>query len=347
MSEQNTGKAERIVLPDLLKGIAVVLMIQVHLTELFAVETWFNSMAGQISLFLGGPPAAPVFMVVMGYFIARGNKNLTQNIKQGLKLILWGLLLNLGMNAHLLFEIATGQMQLNPWTYVFGVDILMLAGLSVLVIALFRWVFSDLIIPWILLMLIIGFLNPYIPPYSGDSLWIPYLQAYFYGYHHWSYFPLFPWAAYPIAGYVFYLLEKKYQIQKMSERWMLFIAMGLLSILVITFNFGFSRSILLSVYYHHDIIFLFWTLAFVVFFTLAIRMFLVENKNLFLNNWLQWIGKNVTSFYVFQWLLIGNIATAIYRSQYFVQLLFWFIFITAASSLMVWLWNKVKSKIRR
>jgi len=57
---------------DIAKGIAVVLMIQVHLTELFAIPEWYEGVAGKLSLFLGGPPAAPVFMFLMGFFCLSG-----------------------------------------------------------------------------------------------------------------------------------------------------------------------------------------------------------------------------------------------------------------------------------
>ncbi|MEI7897648.1 MAG: heparan-alpha-glucosaminide N-acetyltransferase domain-containing protein [bacterium] len=54
---------------DLLKGIAVLFMIQVHIMEQFASPDTCNSLIGKISMFLGGPPCAPVFLAVMGYFL--------------------------------------------------------------------------------------------------------------------------------------------------------------------------------------------------------------------------------------------------------------------------------------
>ncbi|MDV7391850.1 heparan-alpha-glucosaminide N-acetyltransferase domain-containing protein, partial [Arthrospira platensis SPKY1] len=101
-------KGSRLTLPDVLKGLAVLLMIQVHLTELFAVPFWLNSKAGQWSLFLGGAPAAPLFMAVMGYFLAKKQPTIMQAMKRGLRLISWGLMLNVGLNMHLLIKIAAG-----------------------------------------------------------------------------------------------------------------------------------------------------------------------------------------------------------------------------------------------
>ncbi len=45
---------ERKPLPDVLKGIAVILMIQVHIMELLMLPAVYNSSFGYISLFLGG-----------------------------------------------------------------------------------------------------------------------------------------------------------------------------------------------------------------------------------------------------------------------------------------------------
>jgi len=38
---------------------------------------------------------------------------------------------------------------------------------------------------------------------------------------------------------------------------------------------------------------------------------------------LRWLGKNITVFYVIQWLIIGNIATAIYQTQELSRYWFW------------------------
>ncbi|PJB59375.1 MAG: hypothetical protein CO098_03725, partial [Bacteroidetes bacterium CG_4_9_14_3_um_filter_41_19] len=97
----------RVRTPDLLKGMAVILMIQVHLIELFATQEIYDSFFGQLLLFLGGPPAAPVFMAVMGYFLAFSKRGLLFDVKRGFKLIIWGFALNIGLNLNLFFHIYT------------------------------------------------------------------------------------------------------------------------------------------------------------------------------------------------------------------------------------------------
>ncbi len=123
---------------DLLKGTAVVLMIQVHLMELFAQPGVLAGWAGRISLFLGGPPVAPVFLLVMGYFVATSRRSAGRLVWRGIKLIVLGALLNFGLNAHLLVKIRLGAIPLDPWPYILGVDILFLAGASTVMLAMLR-----------------------------------------------------------------------------------------------------------------------------------------------------------------------------------------------------------------
>ena len=78
---------------------------------------------------------APIFMAVMGYFIAFSKKGLFLSVLRGIKLIVWGFALNIGLNLNLFYHIYNGTFQISPLEYLFGVDILFLAGLSVIFIA--------------------------------------------------------------------------------------------------------------------------------------------------------------------------------------------------------------------
>lgn len=130
---------------DLLKGIAVLLMIQVHIMEQFADPGLYNSTLGKISLFLGGPACAPVFMAVMGYFLASSHKSMKGFMVRGLMLFAGGIMLNTGRSANLLIQVFQGESELNPWHFIFGADILTLAGLSILVIGLLRLLLKPII----------------------------------------------------------------------------------------------------------------------------------------------------------------------------------------------------------
>jgi uncharacterized membrane protein YhdT len=60
----------------------------------------------------------------------------------------------------------------------------------------------------------------------------------------------------------------------------------------------------------------------------------------------KWIGKEVTILYVIQWLIIGNIATSIFRTQDLFQITTWFLAITLATILVGLLIVKIR-KIAR
>jgi hypothetical protein len=331
---------QRLEIPDLIKGVAVMLMVQVHLTELLAIPDFYTSLAGKISLFMGGPPAAPAFMAVMGFFLARKGQPLSLQIKRGLFLLLLGFALNIGMNLHLLIKIASGTYQLDPWRYVFGVDILFLAGLSIMAVALLRPLFKKQWALWLLLIPVVALANRWLPVYGAEVQWLRYLQAYFWGYFSWSYFPFFPWFSYVVMGYAFYLLYDKFA-HFITFNIRLVIAMIMVVLVGATFAFGFRVATLLEVYYHHSALFVAWTAAFLLLFTMGLAALKkLAGKNAAIN-FLCWAGKNVTAFYVVQWLLIGNIATALYRTQAGWTLPLWFIGVVGASSLLIFAYRKI------
>lgn len=96
---------KRFTLPDLLKGFAVFLIVPVHIMETFIDYPGRDGLLGKSLLLLGGPIAVPVFMMVMGYFVARSKRSSMQNIYRGIKIFILGFLLNIGLNYNLLLKI--------------------------------------------------------------------------------------------------------------------------------------------------------------------------------------------------------------------------------------------------
>lgn len=321
-----------------------MLMIQVHIMELFADPLIYSSWIGKVSLFLGGPPAAPVFMAVMGFFVARSQKLTFQHILRGLKLIGLGFLLNLGLNMHVLIRILSGDMQLNPWNFIFGVDILFVAGLGIIMIALLKPFLKERVIAWLALALLVAAANPWLPVYSGQAGWLKYLQAYFWGYYSWSYFPVFPWMGYVLLGFSFSLLNNKYRLTEFSGNTRLYAMVVLFIVLAFTFTYGLRISGILEIYYHHNLMYFIWASAFLLFW-IMLWDFLVQKFDSAFFSYLKWLGKNVTASYVFQWLLIGNIATAIYKTQALWTLPLWFAGVLAFSSVMTLTYIKIQSNI--
>lgn len=326
---------------DLLKGIAVLLMVQVHLIELFAQQQIFDSYVGSVLLFLGGPPAAPVFMAVMGYFIAFGNSTVSKSILRGLKLIGGGLLLNFGLNFHLFIKIYNNTIVTSPWPYLFGVDILFLAGLSIIILSVFQILFKKKPIPYIIVIVFIFLIGQFVS-YPESLGPISYFTALIYSDSWWSYFPVIPWLAYPLTGYVFYLILPSISsfFKNQTYNILVFTISGI--ILIASIGYGVSVAANLHVYYHHDFIYYLFTLNFMIFWTVLFN-FITSFPTNYITNSFEWMGKNVTIFYVIQWLIIGNIATALYKTQNGVELLFWFIGIVISTSLIIFIYLKVKN----
>jgi uncharacterized membrane protein len=326
--------------PDLMKGLAVVTMVQVHIMELFARQEILAGTLGKISLFLGGPFAAPVFMAVMGYFIGCSSKRSGEKMKRGILLILLGLVLNIGLNFHLLIKIFNGTFDLNPLEYIFGADILFLAGFSVIFIALLERMSRKRFFPVIILAIIIPLLSQYLPDLPPN---FKYFQAFFYGNASWSYFPVFPWLAYPLVGYGW----KRFEVEvPFAWAWInkkIVLVMTIAGILIIGSSIpAFNIITDLPFYYHHHIFLFVWMTGFlIIWFWLVYKIDYYAGNTLLLK-YIKWLGENVTVVYVIQWLIIGNIATAIYRTQPSLSLLLWFGAILAGTSTISYFYSRLK-----
>ncbi len=307
---------ERSITADVLKGLAVLFMIQVHIMEVFADPSIYGSMIGRISLFLGGPPAAPVFMTVMGYFLSRTNKDFKTMLLRGAKLLLGGIALNIALNSNLLYKIATGQSNVNPLDFIFGIDILVLAGVTTIIMALLKKLLDvNFVIPMIL-ALVIFYLTPIINSTINDTSGsIRYFVSVFGGDSSWSYFPLFPWAAYPLLGYGVSLFMKSEMAGVFEKKALIF---PLLVVWVVwvgyTIEFGVATAATLKSYYHHGLEYGLWAAGFTGGFALLIDQLVNYSKENEFFNYLSMIGRNVTVAYVIQWVIIGNIGSAVYRT---------------------------------
>lgn len=89
----------------------------------------------------------------------------------------------------------------------------------------------------------------------------------------------------------------------------------------------------LPAYHHHGPLFFLWTAAFLGLWT---------------SGWprgpacLAWIGRRITAFYVAQWLLVGNLATALYRTQGPWECAGWFVVLTLGAAALAWGWDSCR-----
>lgn len=330
---------------DTLKGLAVLFMIQVHIIEQFASIATNNSMYGQISYFLGGPFCAPVFIAVMGYFLAGSKQSFLYFLKRGIVLFLFGILLNTGRSINLFISIFQGKYDLDPLFFIFGADILTLAGLSIILIAFLRLISLNnlyLYIPVLILFAALGgFVNINIESQN-------YFSGFIIGNYEQSYFPLFPWFSYVLSGYIFKIIYNKYKGFFTPFTYIHWVVTGLLSLVILYFAYySFKISNNLMSYYHHNFYFFLWVIGFMMLYILFINHIVKLLKNSIVIYYLSWTGKNVTIIYIIQWLIIGNIATAIFRTQNILQSVLWFVGITLFSSILAFIYLKLKGYYKR
>lgn len=333
---------KRFPLPDLLKGFAVFLIVPVHILETFIDYSGRESLFGKTLLVLGGPVAVPLFMIIMGYFLAMSKKSVAQNMLRGVLIFILGIFLNIGLNFHLLLKIWTEGWKFDPLQAIFGVDIFYLAGLSIISLSVLKTIkYRQQWIAFALILLVSGSTS-----YFNELLMVTernYILPFIGGEYSWSYFPLFPWLAYPLIGFLFRKTEPNIRefIQKQKVVSIVFLA--IVFILVVIFSrFGIETTINLSEYYHHTFPFFIWTLGVDVLWVLLLWFIVQKFSEFPIIVFLRWLGKNITVFYIIQWLIIGNIATAIYQTQELSKYWFWFVPIFLITIGLTWVYERFK-----
>lgn len=185
---------------DLARGLAIIFMVLQHVQIVFAVDSGESSALGQVFLLLGTAPAAPVFMVVMGFLYGSSARDdLRHGVVRGLKLFALGYALNFVrfvIPGLLAGGSTSAQAFLGPdwWGPFFEIDILQLAGLSLALLAPVKRYVRD---PRVVLALAAGVatLSPLLWG-AGEGVFFDPL----WGVGDWVSFPLFPWVAYPLFG---------------------------------------------------------------------------------------------------------------------------------------------------
>jgi len=329
---------------DLIKGVAIVAMVQLVLVEFLAKPEIYNGLTGKISLFLGGATAAPVFLMVMGYYLAYKVKGLKTMLIRGFKLIILGFLLNLARNAASLWQIFSGKSGVDPWNLVFGTDILILAGLSVMVMALLVRFFKGHVLIYLALIIVFLLLQYIVPPIERTfptSHAIPFI----YGKYPNAYFPFIPWFAYVLAGYTFYLFKQYFVSDQFKHSRTVKIVLLVLSgvLLLLSLPFGYHVSIHPIFFFHHGILFFLFCVNFVFWWLLSSRA-IVDRVNNIVTQYLEYLGRYVTAFYVIFMILVSNLSVDFHKSQGSFDLALWFVGLMMISSLLVWSWNYLRNR---
>jgi uncharacterized membrane protein len=311
-------KRERLEFVDLARGIAVIFMIAVHVLMVYANSTVKESHFGVIVEFLGGPPAAPVFMFLMGLsFIYASKKDLKASIFRGLKIFLAGYILNF-FRAVLLkytlnefapeFLIGSSFENISYITLLTIVDILQLAGLSIIILALVR---EFKLNKYIVLSttIVISLISPMLWGINTNNPLINFVFDLFWGDNPVSgfientvAFPLFPWVAFPLLGYFFGTMltesgsKDKVLLYSLIPGGVSFIV-GL-ALLANNFDYHFND------YYHARIGSMLFMSGFIVIWLFLCNVLVRQIKSNPIFNGVYYLSKSVTNIYFIQWVVI-------------------------------------------
>lgn len=203
---------------DLARGLAVLFMICVHVLEVYANREVSNSVFGQVVEFFGGPPAAPVFMMLMGLSFAYSKKkDILSGIIRGIKIFLSGYLLNFlrGVlplwTAQLINVPVTQGMtpeQSNLLNIFLIADILQFAGIALIIMAIIRELKINRYV-LITIAFLISMLSPFLWKIKIEIPVIEQVADLFWGdkplagfIANMVNFPVFPWITFPFIGMV-------------------------------------------------------------------------------------------------------------------------------------------------
>ena len=196
---------------DIAKAFSTIFMIFIHtisIAMLFenTVSDPYYVIVGSI---LGGPFSAPVFMFCMGIGIIYSRHTQPNTmIKRGIKLFLLGLLVNIFsfIIPHYLAQYLLNSGNILPnfgGLVLFYVDILEFAGLSFVIIGIFKKMnlSNKQLLAVGIILSILGFLLRFS---DFGSIPLNILFGYFIGTsYEYTAFPLFSWIIFPIAGHLY------------------------------------------------------------------------------------------------------------------------------------------------
>jgi len=285
-------------------------MVFQHVQLVFAVDYGEASVLGQVFLLLGTAPAAPVFMVAMGFLYGSSAANgIRGGVVRGLRLFAFGYVLNV-----LRFVIPVLLTGGDPtvqaflgrewWGPFFVIDILQLAGLSLVLLALVKRYLRD---PRAVLALAAGVATvaPLLWGIGGSVLLDP-----LWGVGDWVFFPLLPWVAYPLLG----LSLAGFTVQANSDSrlirsWTLAGTAALLLGAALVVLAPAETAILVFGDYCRSGLPVQLMLAGFVLLWLSLMWWLDEHLSWrAVPRYLTSLSRNITAIYVIQWVLIGWLA---------------------------------------
>jgi uncharacterized membrane protein len=300
----------RILSFDLARGLAVLFMVMVHVLLWYGTDAEKATPAGIIVRLLGGPPAAPVFVFLMGASQAFSRRTAgDRGLLRGPMLLALAYLLNLFrgtlpmlVGRHLGVLDRRGASPYTPLSLLWLVDILHFAGLALILLILVRRALPRPT-AWLALAVLVAFWSPYLWGRMSGCAPLDSLLRLLWGTGALVAFPVFPWISYPLAGMAFgdWLAQTSDQDRIFQRAGRVGAGLLLLGIgLILT-----DPTVQLGDYFRSGPGAVLGTLGFVLVWLSACHWLVRHLRFPCLFNRLYAWSAHVTAFYVIHWLAIG------------------------------------------
>jgi uncharacterized membrane protein len=199
----------RITAIDLARGFTVLFIPAIHCVILYSSFEVHHSLLGTVFAFIAEWPGAQILMLLMGVSFALSRSNSPKKVlRKVIALLVIGYLMNylkfvlpiqVGiMPKDFLALYANGQF--TQLDYFLTGDIMQFAAISLVILLLVsRSAYSALVASYLAVAVIL--VSPLLWDLQSDNLFLNHLLSLLVGKPPNTYFPLFPWLVYPLAGF--------------------------------------------------------------------------------------------------------------------------------------------------
>ncbi|KNF08616.1 protein of unknown function DUF1624 [Gottschalkia purinilytica] len=306
----NDGRQEEL---DLARGFAILFMIIVHILETFSTDLVYYSKFGVFIEFLGSPPAAPVFMFLLGIgTIYSKRQTPSKLVKRGVFLFIGGYVHNifrstipyyLGVYLNI---IKAGDPNYTSVLNTLDFDILQFAGLALIFIAILKKLNTNIIF-YPIIGILVSIVSPFLWGAKSGIFAIDLLTYPLFGTEYYIYFPFFPWIVYPLFGAFF-----GYFLIRTENKDRLYNISAILSIVVFVIGAVYmynNPSIDLGLkdegnYYRHGILGVCMFTSIVLIWT-TILNYVKDKIPKAIKSIMYFWSRYVTEIFVIHWILIG------------------------------------------
>ncbi|OFZ46241.1 MAG: hypothetical protein A2381_11530 [Bdellovibrionales bacterium RIFOXYB1_FULL_37_110] len=337
---------------DVARGFALFLMVHIHIMEECALPDFTESFYAFIIHLLSSPLTASLFVFIMGVFFQISDKpTLKSSIIRGVKLIALGYFLNfirftlpvyiaLNLDLFTLEDIAPKT----PLSYMRINDILQFAGLALIFMAFAKRYFKNPLTNLFLSLIFIAG-SPFLWDFTTSNIYLDLVLENFWGDSVYMNFPFFPWIVFPLLGMTYGAILKK--VKDTSRFFLYSFILGVIMVPLGLYLFSLNPEYI-SLQAIHDfsvgctdydvMIYMIGTILLFIPFCHGLTKYLPSN---FIFDRLCYWSKNVTSFYIIHWILVGWLAMDISDPSSFGSIVL-IILILIATDRLVMSWNGFK-----